>query len=766
MKITKSAWPILIVSQEFNRQTDDGLQINEIIKQLENVQHCSVIRSFRYEDAAELFMSRADIGTVIVDWELPREDTSEKFSAQNFIGIVRKRNKKMPILLLTDTLETEKIPLDTLTKIDGCIWKSADTPEFLAGRIEVHLNEYISGVYPKFFGELIKYSEEYKYAWHTPGHLGGQGFLRSPSGVALFKFFGENTMRSDLSISVPELGSLLDHEGVVGDAEKNSAKVFGADYTYYVLNGTSTVNQIIWRSQLVRDDIAFVDRNCHKSLNYAMVIAEALPIYMIPRRNKRGTIGPVRLSEFSPESIKGKIANSSLLPANLKNHTVKMSALTNSTYDGVCYNVAKIKSVLSQSVENLHFDEAWNAYAKFNPIYKDHFGMADTPLKPNDPPIFCSQSTHKLLTAFSQASMLHIKNGGSVKINPDEFNESYMMHGSTSPQYSMIASLDVATKMMQDQGEILTHDIIREAVQFRVKMASLQYELAENDSWFFGMWQPDYVTVKGEQIPFAKADIDYLASHQEPWVMNKNNPWHGFEDIEDDYVMLDPIKLTITTPGVAEDGTMSDWGIPASIVTNYLILNNIVCEKTDYYSFLMLNSLGTTKAKQGTLLAGLLKFKELFDRNAPLSEVFPDLVNQFPDSYGTIGLKEHAVTMHKYIKEHKLLDKMQIVFEVIPDQAMKPADAYHEVVKKNVEYVRIDDMANRIAAVMLVPYPPGIPIIMGGEIFNQKAMPILDYLKTRQDFENTFPGYVGDIHGVERESVNGKTLFKSFCIKK
>ncbi|MEG2076286.1 MAG: Orn/Lys/Arg decarboxylase N-terminal domain-containing protein, partial [Victivallaceae bacterium] len=408
MKITKSAWPILIVSQEFSHQTDDGFRLNEIVEQLENVQHCKVIKSFRYEDAVELFISRADIGTVIVDWELPREDASEHFSVQNFITIVRERNKKMPILLLTDTLETEKIPLDVLTKIDGCIWKSADTPEFLAGRIEVHLNEYIDSVYPKFFGELIKYSEEYKYAWHTPGHLGGQGFLRSPAGVALFKFFGENTMRSDLSISVPELGSLLNHEGVVGDAEKNSAKVFGADYTYYVLNGTSTVNQIIWRSQLVRDDIAFVDRNCHKSLNYAMVIAEALPIYMIPRRNKRGTIGPVRLSEFSPESIKGKITKSSLVPANLKTHTVKMSALTNSTYDGVCYNVAKIKSALSKSVENLHFDEAWYAYAKFNPIYKDYFGMADTPLKPNDPPIFCSQSTHKLLTAFSQASMLHI----------------------------------------------------------------------------------------------------------------------------------------------------------------------------------------------------------------------------------------------------------------------------------------------------------------------------------------------------------------------
>ena len=200
--------------------------------------------------------------------------------------------------------------------------------------------------------------------------------------------------------------------------KKNSARVFGADQTYYVLNGTSNVNQIIWRSQLVRDDIAFVDRNCHKSLNYAMVITDAYPVYMIPRRNKRGIIGPVRLSEFSPESIRRKIREDALIPEELKGNEVKMSALTNSTYDGVCYNVVNIKRQLEKSVENLHFDEAWYAYARFHPMYKDHYGMTDDELDENHPPIFCSHSTHKLLTAFSQASMLHIKNGGQSQNRP------------------------------------------------------------------------------------------------------------------------------------------------------------------------------------------------------------------------------------------------------------------------------------------------------------------------------------------------------------
>lgn len=766
MKITLSSWPILLVSPELNAENDAGFRLREIVSHLKNEQQCEVIPSQSCEDAEEVFMSRADLGAVLIDWDAPVEDPEEKMKPAALLEKLRKRSAKIPVLLMTDRLETEKLPGGVLSKIDGCLWKTADTAEFLAGRIAEHVKEYLETVYPAFFGELVKYSELYKYAWHTPGHLGGQGFLRSPAGVAFFKFFGENVFRSDLSISVPELGSLLDHEGVVGEAEKNSARVFGADMTYYVLNGTSTVNQIVWRSQVVRDDIALVDRNCHKSLNYAMVITEALPVYMIPRRNRRGIIGPVRLSEFSPRSIREKIQASQLIPDALKSKTVKMSALTNSTYDGICYNVLKIKSQLEKSVENLHFDEAWYAYAKFSPVYRDHYGMASGEVKSEHPPVFCSQSTHKLLTAFSQASMLHIKNGGSVKINPDEFNESYMMHGSTSPQYSMIASLDVATKMMDDDGAALMHDIIREAVQLRKEMARLNREFRKKKDWFFDMWQPKTVTLNGKTADFADTDTDELASHQEPWVLDAGNDWHGFDDIEKNYVMLDPIKLTVTTPGLSDDGTMDDWGVPASVLTNYLIRHNIVCEKTDYYSFLLLNSLGTTRAKQGTLLAALLKFKADFDSDVRLGEVFPDLVKAYPDRYGEIGLKGHCTAMHRYLKEHDLLGKMQAAFEVIPDQALKPSDAYRQVVTRNVEYVPLAEMAGRIPAVMMVPYPPGIPIVMGGEIMNEKARPILDYLLARQDFEEAFPGYEGDIHGVERGVVNGKTIFRTMCVKR
>ncbi|SIO27976.1 Orn/Lys/Arg family decarboxylase [Halodesulfovibrio marinisediminis] len=764
MKLTKEDWPILIVSSLFDVNNDTGNRIRELEQALVSEQKCSVIRAYCYEDAANIVHSRADLGAIVIDWDIRSEREGNCGGPEGLLKEIRTRNKHIPVCLLTDRETQDSISTELLAMLDELLWKHSDTVDFLSGRIETLLLAYIKRVNPAFFSSLVLYAEAYKYAWHTPGHMGGEGFLKSPAGVGMYKFFGENVFRSDLSISVPELGSLLDHSGVVGDAENNSAKVFGADITFYVLNGTSNANQIIWRSQAVRDDVAVVDRNCHKSLNYSMVITDIYPIYMQPRRNHLGIIGPCRLTEFSKDTIRNNIKKSKIIPDAKKKAIPVMSALTNSTYDGMCYNVCTIKEQLEKNVKNMHFDEAWYAYAKFHPIYKDHFGMAETPHK-HHPPIFCSQSTHKLLTAFSQSSMLHVKHGSHVPIDKMEMNESYMMHGSTSPQYSMIASLDVATKIMEDSGEVILTDCIRDAVILRQKIARMAAEMKGEGSWFFSMWQPEQVEFEHSLVPFTKVPVSYLSATQDPWVLDAKNNWHGFDDIEDNYVMLDPIKLTITTPGLNQDGTYQKSGIPAMIVTDYLIRHGIVCEKTDYYSFLLLNSIGTTKAKQGTLLTALLKFKECYDANTPLSEVFPDLVKQYPHVYKSLGLREHCDAIHAYYKEHNLLGKMHDAFEIIPHQVMKPSDAYQEVVKRNVEYVALKDLHDRVAAVMLVPYPPGIPILMGGEVVDSAAQPILDYLKTREAFENRFPGYESDIHGVERFEKGGKQYFKTLCVK-
>ena len=767
MNIDMKAWPVLIISSQFDAPNDEGLRLRALMGHLQEEKGLSVQPSFSYEDGFEVFMSQSDLGAILIDWDMNCEQGStEKMMPEELLVRLRERNAQIPIILLTERLASKTIPTHVLELINDTFWKTSDTTDFLAGRTEVFLSHYVNSVYPPFFGELVKYAQEYKYAWHTPGHMGGQGFLRSPPGVAMYNFFGENIFRADLSISVPELGSLLDHSGVVGEAEHNAAKVFGADITFFVLNGTSNVNQIIWRSQLVCDDIAFVDRNCHKSLNYAMVVTDAYPVYMVPRRNKRGTIGPCRLSEFSESQIRQKIQDNALIPDKAKQQTVKMSALTNSTYDGICYNVVEIKRQLRKSVENLHFDEAWYAYARFHPIYKDHYGMADEDRSEEFPPIFCSHSTHKLLTAFSQASMLHVRQGSHTEIDPAELNESYMMYGSTSPQYNMSASLDVATKTREDDGFTLMNDVILDAVRLRQKVALIAREKKQKDSWFFEMWQPQIINYQGTETAFENVPEEYLASTQSVWVFDKKHNWHGFPDIEDNYVMLDPTKLTFKTPGLDDDGNMQEIGIPAVVVTNYLIQHGIVCEKTDYYSFLLLNSVGTTKAKQCSLLTALLRFKDVYDKNLTMNEVFPDLVHDYPDEYADVGVRDHCQAIHDYFRKHQILDKMQSAFQVIPDQAMKPSGAYYHVVRKEVEKVRFNDILGRTPAVMIVPYPPGIPIMMGGEMFNEKARPIYEYLVARQDFESLFPGYESDIHGVERiwDNECGEA-FEVMCVK-
>lgn len=753
----KHSWPVLFVSGQIQRETDEGAWLRDIVRILTEEDGCKAVFCSTYGDAYDIVYSREDLGTIVVDWEIRDfgrvHKKNERYAGDQagalFIDYVRRRNRSIPILLLSDRASIESIPNGVLERTNGVFWKLTDTPEFNAGRIERGLVEYARSVLPPFFGSLVDYVNEYNFAWHTPGHMGGQGFLKSPSGTAFHKFFGENMLRADLSISVPELGSLLDHSGVTGEAEAFSARVFGADETWYVLNGTSTGNQVVWRSQVSPGEACLIDRNCHKSLSHAMAATGAVPDYMVPIRNALGIIGPV---DF------GRIDHS---------RRYAMAALTNSTYDGICYDT-RYASRRLDGAAILHFDEAWYAYARFHPIYADHYGMA---LDARDRLIFCTQSTHKLLTALSQASMIHVKFPHGELDSPaaredfrEVFNETYMMHCSTSPQYTMVASLEVATKMMHDNGPTALADIMEEAVELRRKIARIGKEEAAEGDWFFGIWQPDDI---------AERPTEELMSDQRRWTLAPGAEWHGFSrtELPESYAMLDPIKLTFLCPGVDVRGRWRDWGVPAAIVTRWLGDKGIVCEKTDYYSWLLLNSLGTTKGKQGTLVAELFRFRELYKANAPLDTVFPGLVREHPARYKGQGLRDHCQEMHEYLRSGRLLEKMVAASRIVPRPALTPAEAYRAIVRKEIEFVRLDALAPertpRTSAVMVVPYPPGIPILMGGEELGADSRPILDYLLARQDFEARFPGYEGEIHGIDRSEADqgGKRHFEIMVVK-
>ncbi|MGL4787409.1 MAG: hypothetical protein ACRC2Q_11085, partial [Cetobacterium sp.] len=304
------------------------------------------------------------------------------------------------------------------------------------------------------------------------------------------------------------------------------------------------------------------------------------------------------------------------------------------------------------------------------------------------------------------------------------------------------------------------------AIHFIKRIAQLNKEYASFNQWFFSLWQPEKVSYNGVLTNFEDVPDKYLLENQNCWTLDSSNNWHGFNDIEKDYVMLDPIKLTLKCPGLNIDGNYEEIGIPASILSNYIIDKGVVNEKTDTYSLLFLHSIGTTITKQEALIKVLMDFKKDFDKNTPLIEIFPELVNSYPEKYSTKGLKDHCLDMHKYIIESKLLELMDKAFQIIPKQELTPAEASREVFRGNIEHLPIKDCMNRVAGVIVVPYPPGIPVLMGGEKIDETSKPILDFLLAREEFERIFPGYFSDIHGIEAFVDNdGIRRFHTMVIK-
>ncbi|WP_397378180.1 Orn/Lys/Arg decarboxylase N-terminal domain-containing protein [Pseudomonas sp.] len=735
-------FPVLIVHRDIKADTAAGDRVRAIAQELEQ-DGFSILSSASSAEGRIVASTHHGLACILVAAEGAGENQTLLQDMVELIRIARRRAPQLPIFALGEQVTIENAPaaaMADLNQLRGILYLFEDTVPFLARQVARAARNYLDGLLPPFFKALVQHTAQSNYSWHTPGHGGGVAYRKSPVGQAFHQFFGENTLRSDLSVSVPELGSLLDHTGPLAEAEERAARNFGADHTYFVINGTSTANKIVWHSMVGRDDLVLVDRNCHKSILHSIIMTGAIPLYLCPERNELGIIGPIPLSEFSRESIQAKIDASPLARGRVPNSSgamVKLVVVTNSTYDGLCYNAELIKQTLGNSVEVLHFDEAWYAYAAFHEFYAGRYGMgtarsADTPL------VFTTHSTHKLLAAFSQASMIHVQDGGKRQLDRDRFNEAFMMHISTSPQYGIIASLDVASAMMEGPaGRSLIQETFDEALSFRRALANLRQNLSSDD-WWFTIWQP------------AKAEgADDVMT--ENWLLQPQADWHGFGDVAEDYVLLDPIKVTLVMPGLTADGTLDQRGIPAAVVSKFLWERGLVVEKTGLYSFLVLFSMGITKGKWSTLLTELLEFKRSYDANLPLANVLPSIAQAGKAFYQEMGLRDLCDALHACYRENATAKALKRMYTVLPEVAIKPADAYNQLVRGEVEAVPIEQLEGRIAAVMLVPYPPGIPLIMPGERFTAQTRSIIDYLEFARTFDQSFPGFDADVHGLQRE---------------
>jgi arginine decarboxylase len=570
-------------------------------------------------------------------------------------------------------------------------------------------------------------------------------------------------LRSDLSISVGSLGSLLDHSGPMGEHEKYAARVFGAHRTYSVTNGTSMSNRVIFMAAVARDQIALCDRNCHKSIEHSLVMTGAIPHYLVPLRNRYGIIGPIPPARLSKDTLDKDLRTNPLVPKGASLRPVH-SIITNSTYDGLCYNARRVEELLDPTVDRIHFDEAWYAYARFNPLYRDRHAMHGDPKDHKGPTTFATHSTHKLLAALSQASFLHIRDGRSP-IPHSRFNESYMLHASTSPLYPIIVSNDITAAMMDGPGgPTLTGESIQEAVSFRQTIGRVHKEFAEKGQWFFRSWNADTVRGKdsGRKVAFHEASPEQLATDPDCWVLHPGETWHGFGDLEDGYCMLDPIKVSVLTPGVTDAGGLDRSGIPARLVTSYLHYRGVEVEKTTDFTVLFLFSIGITKGKWGTLLNALLDFKRDYDSNTPLSQVLPDLPRDHPARYGNMGLRDLADEMFAQLRDSRRTHWLAEAFSTLPTPVMTPNAAYQYLVRDEIEHVPLDQLANRVLATSVVPYPPGIPMLMPGESTGPADGPYLAYLRALSEWDARFPGYGHDTHGVE----NRDGVYYVQCLRK
>ena len=666
-------------------------------------------------DLVRVVENNARLAGVVIDWE----DSPQELCQQ-----IHDFNEYLPVFAFSSSNSVTDATFQQLSlNVEFFEYEISNAAD-IAVTISQKVEEYEKAVTPPLTRALMNFAKEGKYTFCTPGHMSGTAFQHSPVGALFYDFFGANTFKADVSVSVGELGSLLDHSGPHRDAEKYIAETFNADRSYIVTNGTSTANKIIGLYSAPAGSTVLIDRNCHKSLTHLMMMSNVIPIYLRPTRNAYGILGGIPQSEFKHETIEKRVKET-------PNATWPVHAVvTNSTYDGLFYNTGFIKNTLD--VKSIHFDSAWVPYTNFSPIYQGLAGMSGG--RTEGKVIYETQSTHKLLAAFSQASMIHVKG----EINEATFNEAFMMHTSTSPFYPIVASTETAAAMMRGNvGHRLIDESIDRAIRFRKEIKRLR---EESDSWFFDVWQPENIGTK------------------ECWELKPEDKWHGFRNIDQEHMYLDPIKVTLLTPGLNGDGTMAERGIPASIVSKYLDDRGVIVEKTGPYNLLFLFSFGIDNTKAMGLLRELCNFRRDYDRNLEIKEAIPSLYKKDPSFYDGMRLQELAQGIHKLIVEHDLPNMMFHAFETLPKMVMTPFDAFQRELNGEVEEVRIQDMQDKVNANMILPYPPGVPLVMPGEMLTADNRAVLDFMLMLCEIGEHFPGFETDIHGAYRQPDGSYTV--------
>jgi ornithine decarboxylase len=772
----------LVCAPAFDTDDLEGVRVQQIITEVERLGF-EVVKARRIEDAEIEVQTDAAIGCVLVDWG----KGSKGSDATALINLMRRRGLEMPIVILVRGERFEDIPVDVLDYIDGYVFLAEETPEFIAKNLVSRLKQFAETLKTPFFGALVDYAEEGNQLWTCPGHNGGIFYNRSPIGRIFVEHLGEAVFRDDLDNSVLELGDLLTHEGPALQAQKEAAAIFGAEKTYFVLNGTSASNKIVLSALVAEDDLVLFDRNNHKAAHHgALLLGGGVPIFLETDRNAQGLIGPIYTAAFDEEAIREKIRTNPLVKdpnAWKRERPFRVAVVEQCTYDGTIYNAEMILARIGHLCDYILFDEAWAGFLKFHPLFQGCFAMGLKNLGEDAPGIIATQSTHKQMASFSQASQIHVRDrhikGQERRIEHRRFNETFMLHASTSPFYPLFASLDVGAQMMRGRsGEVLWDDTVRLGIELRKKVRAITREFKEKEKdptrhWFFEPFVPDRVsTEEGQDANMAWEDLptDILATNPRYWELSPGAKWHGFKHVtEHAYAMTDPNKLTLLTPGFDRNtGAYTDFGIPAPVVATYLRENRVVPEKNDLNSLLFLLTPGVESSKAGTLLSTLVAFKRRHDDNVLLDDAIPEFVQKRPKRYKGLRMRDLCAEMHSFFREANVstLQRNQFAPQHHPKMVMRPNDAVRKLTRNQVDYLPLDQVEGRIATTLWVVYPPGIATIIPGERLCERAKPMLDYLKMFERSANLFPGFEAEIQGMYREiEPDGSIRFYTYVAK-
>jgi ornithine decarboxylase len=711
-------------------------------------------------------------------------------AARKLALAVRGIGFRTPLWALADSHQlSEMAVLDLTGQVDGYIYLGQQTPAFYAKQVIASVLMYGKTLLPPFFGGLMAYDGEANIAFDCPGHQGGQFYRKSPAGQLFFKHFGENIFRNDLCNADVDLGDLLIHEGPAAEAQKYAAKVFGADKTYFVLNGTSTSNKIVTNALLKRGDLVLFDRNNHKSLHQgALVQAGAIPIFLPTARNAFGMIGAVDWEAWNEEYLREQIrANPLVKDAKLADaeRPFRMACIQLATYDGTVYNVRKVLEKIGHLCDYVLWDEAWIGYNAFHPLFDDHSPMRLGELGPEMAGLFSTQSVHKQGAGFSQASQIHKRdehiNGQRRFVEHKRFNESFLMNASTSPFYPLFASVEMNAKVHEGKaGEMLWDRCIGLGIEVRKKLREFCHYYAEHgrdeeEKWFFDPFVPDKVTIRDSKVtkdvadaPWESLSTDVLKREQQCWNFHPQATWHGYAGYADGYAMVDPNKLALLTPGIDRStGNYLGFGVPATVVANYLREQRVVPEKCDLNSVLFLLTPAEDESKFNTLIAKLVKFKNLWDRDAPLPEVLPTVCAANSERYKGYTIRKICNEMHDFYRSANVKELQRQCFRAssFPELAMQSKEAYEALVSNNVDYVAMDSINGRISATLALIYPPGIGVIVPGERWDKRAKPMLDYFLAFEESFNRFPGFNYEVQGVFQERVDGRIKFHTYVVR-